>query len=128
MSFFKVGCSAVKVHFDMLLTQHVTFHRRLSEDTRKSTPTSAHVMEHNTPYQQQPVEVTLHTGNNGGDNVNDEQLIDEIVARIQEIGDNYERERNRARAWEMAELAAPVAAVAVGVALTAVVVLKCGRN
>jgi len=131
MSLFKIGCSAVKVHFDMLLTQHVNFHRRLSsEDQRKPTPTFTDVMDnvnqhHMAYHQQQPVEVTLHAGGDGGppDNIN-EQVINEIAARMQEIGDKYERERNRARVMEMAEVAAPVAALAFGVA-AAVVVYKC---
>ena len=110
MNLLKVGCSEVKVHVDMFLTNHVHFHRRLSELNHTKLSTSNVTMDPNFynnlhragGVDNQMHQVALHNQQpiRLGDNPDDPDdvridydMIEEVAERMKELGDEFYRER-----------------------------------
>lgn len=121
-----VNCRVVKAHLDMFITQHVTYHRRLSQESKKpsqsSTNTDVITMNHNEPIGQSyhqpplnhPMELIFDQMHPEIQNI-DEDMIQTVANRIKEIGDQLEKDKKYQRKMRMLQTVVP-ATVIIGTA------------
>lgn len=128
MSLFEevVNCRVVKLHFDMFITQHVTYHRRLSQESKKpfqsATNTDIITMNHNEPpyigqnYHQHPLNQPMELifdpmhPENPPHNI-DEDMIQTVANRIKQIGDQLEKDKKYQRKMRMLQTVVPVTVI-----------------
>jgi len=145
MNLFKVSCSEVKVHFDMFLTHHVQFHRRLSDHDQKKTSSQQLYNNHQDQQQQSNVTMDDHNQNQNQHQLDvhqnaqqadiavhnnaaqdiDYEAIDQVAEQMKTFADQFYREHTTNRFLQKVNDNASTILIC---SMAALVVYQCARK